>query len=492
MKATATRGRVDALGIEKNIRWWQYLGDAQGLVVNGLVSGMVGLLTYFYTDKVGMAAGTAALAILLAKVFDSFTDLIMGPIVDRTRTRWGKARPWFLFMALPAGVSLPLMFMIPAGAGGAFQFAWAVLTNAFATSVVMTALMIPYGVLLVYSTRSPAERTAMSIWRAVFSFIAGAIVAIMAVPMANMLGGTQDAWIKLAVIFGVLATIASLLVFFTARERFDDEGAERQASDVPYLEGLSFLFRNKHWVLLLIVNLMASIGYALGGAGGVYYAKWILGDENLVGLLGAVGFLPFLIGFAIIGPLSKRFGITNIIRVGLVLAILASVVRSFNPYSLELTLATSFFSGLGLVPMMVSVGVLTSFIAEYNELHFGNNLAGLNASATGFGSKLSAGLGAALIGWLLALGAYDPNLPAQGQGAINAILAFSIWVPGALALVELVALHWFDLEKHYPSIVGQLAERRAAAQGVVVASAEGATPVVTADPAVSDHSDPRP
>lgn len=484
--ATGARApRTDALGINKNIRWWQYLGDAQGMVTNGLVSGMVGLLTYFYTDKVGMAAGTAALAILVAKVIDAFTDLIMGPIVDRTRTRWGKARPWFLFMALPAGVAIPLLFMVPINASEPTQFVWAVLTNVFATSIVITALMIPYGVLLVYSTRSPSERTAMSIWRAVFSFVAGAVVAIVAVPLANMLGGTQQSWILLATIFGVLATIATLLVFVSTRERFTDEGAARQASDVPYLEGLRFLFRNKYWLLLLVVNLMANIGYALGGAGGVYYAKWVLGDENLVGLLGAVGFLPFIVGFSIIGPLSKKFGITTIIRVGLVLAIIASIVRSFNPYSLELTLGTAFLSSLGLVPIMVSVGVLNSFIAEYNELHFGNNLAGLNASAGGFGGKIAAGLGASMIGWLLALGNYDPNLPAQGPGAINAILAFSIWVPGVLALVQLIALRWFDLEKRYPSILSELSERRAAAAGVVAGSSIS-TGTATAEQVIAD------
>ncbi|WP_232548693.1 MFS transporter [Propioniciclava soli] len=465
------RSTTDSLGVEKSVRPGNYLADAFAQVAMNSITGLVGLLVFVYTDKVGMAAGTAGLAIFLAKIVDAFTDLVMGPLVDRTNTRWGKARPWFLWMALPAAVVVPLLFTVPSGASDGTQLAWALGTNILATGVVATALGIPYAVLMVYATKSSQERGSRGLFRAIAGFLAGAVLSIFAVPLSNMLGGDQAAWQKLGIAFGVIAGLASLIVFLGTRERNEVAAESSTEAAPPVREGLLFLLRNPYWVKLLIFGLLANMVWGLGGASGVYWAKWVMGDENIVALLGTVGLLPYVVGFAAIGPLNKRFGLTNVLRWSLVLTVVSFVIRSLAPANLTVVLVGGALGGLGGIAMMVNTIVLVSLIAEWNELKFGHNLAGLNASASNFGGKIGAGVGAAMIGWILAATAYDPSLPAQETPAYLGILAFSMWIPGLLALIQWLLLWRFDLEKIYPGVIAELEERRAAARADAAAVA---------------------
>ena len=209
---------LDSMGVQKSMRMTDYLGDGLGQMPLNIMSGLVGQLTYFYTEKVGLAAGMVATMLLVAKIIDAFSDLLMGKIVDAGKSPKGKCRPWFIRMAIPVFVMIVLLFTVPKNAGSGVQAAYVLITNILITAVVYTAVAIPYGALMAMRTESSEERGKMGIFRAAFGYLAGMIIAILLIPITNMLGGTQSAWIKVAVIFGLISVLSLLLLYKVSKE----------------------------------------------------------------------------------------------------------------------------------------------------------------------------------------------------------------------------------------------------------------------------------
>lgn len=460
---------VDRMGVQKSMRKIDYFGDGLGQIPLNIMSGLVGQLTYFYTEKVGLAAGMIGTMLLIAKLFDAVTDLIMGKIMDAGHSPKGKCRPWFLRMAIPTLVMIVMMFTVPKNAGFGFQMGYVLVTNILLSAVVYTAIAIPYGALMAVRTASSEERGKMGTFRAAFGYIAGMFIAILLVPVTNMLGGDQAAWIKLAVILAVISFVSLLVLYKVTKENVtvqatENSGEKAEAEkedDVSFAEGLKLLFKNKYWVLMLIANMLMSISYALAGSGGTYYAKYILGNDNLVALLGAVGLIPTFLGFILVGPLAGKFGMTKTTVGCAVLGAAACVVRAFTPYSIVSCILGGACTTFATIPMMCLFGAMVNNCVEYNEWKFGKRLVGMTNSASSFGGKISGGIGGSLIGWLLGAAGYNAMLEVQPKAVDTAIFAFSIYIPLALFIGLIILLKMYDLEKKYPEIMADLQERRA-------------------------------
>lgn len=455
---------VDSQGIQKTIRGYQYFGDGMTQLALNSISGLIGMITYFYTDKVGVAAAATGTILLISKIIDAFTDLIMGRIVDKTNTKYGKARPWLLWMSIPTFVAVILLFYVPINAGSGTKFAYGLITNIFATAIVYTAIAIPYGCLMALVTKSTEERSKMGIYRTALGYLAGMVIAIGIIPITNALGGDQKAWIIVAAIFGVLSSGSLIWTFAVTRER-NGEGVESQTaadedSKVSMKDSIAILFKNKYWVIMLFVMLAVNIIYSLTGSTGVYYTKYILKNENLVALLGGVGLIPVIIGIGITQPMVKKFGLAKTARIAMLIGIVGSIARVIAPYNLIVTLTFGSLVSFATIPLMVVGGVLVNNTIEYNEWKFGKRLVGMSNSASSFGAKIGSGLGGAMIGWILALGHYDGMLAVQPASAINSILAVSIWIPAALLVVIYLLLRKYDLDLKYADIVKELDGRR--------------------------------
>ena len=216
----------DKFGVQKVMRLKDYMGDATGQFALNAMSSLVGQITYFYTDKVGMAAGAAATALLIVKIMDAFTDLIMGNIIDHTKPGKERYRPWMLKAGIPAGIMIAVMFMMPRNIGTAGQLAYALVTNFLLSAVLYTALAVPYTSLMTVRTNSQEERGTMGTWRAATGYVAGFIFAICIIPVTNMLGGTQSAWIKFGIIIGLIVILCCIICYLTSRETATEAGAE--------------------------------------------------------------------------------------------------------------------------------------------------------------------------------------------------------------------------------------------------------------------------
>lgn len=452
----------DKFGIQRVMRRGDYLGDCLGQFTLNAISGLVGQLTYFYTDKVGVAAGAVATAFLVVRIIDAFTDLIMGNIVDHTVINGERYRPWLKRMIIPTALFIILLFTVPSGIASGLQVAYMFVTNFLLSAVIYTIICVPYSALIVVRTSSQEERSRMGTWRAAAGYVSGMVIVVAIIPITNMLGGDQKAWIIFGSVLGIIAAILLLITYLTSRETNPVDAVQEAPEEdaVPMKEAIGYLFKNKYWVLALIMGICANVVYGLGNSSGTYYAKWIYGDDNLMGIMGAVGMIPTLLGFITVGLFIKFLGVTKTLQATFALGALSQILRLINPYHFGYNLLLGCVSTFSNIPMMCVLGVLTAMAIDYNEYQFGKRMVAVSQSANSFAAKIGNGVGTSMIGWSLAIAAYDPDMPALTEAAKQAIFTFNIYAPALMFIIMFVCSLKFDLEKKLPGIHKEIAERK--------------------------------
>ena len=233
----------DINGVQKVMSGRAYLADALGQVPLNTISVLTGQMTYFYTNKVGMAAAAIGTMLLIAKVVDAITDLIMGKIVDNTNTKYGKARPWLLRMIVPVMFAIVLLFTVPK-AGTGIQLGYVLLTNIFVSAICYTAIAVPFYTMIAYKTKSNEEKGKMGTYRSAVGYAIGVALGIGLIPITDALGGDQAAWIKFAVIMAILSGIGLFIAFKGSKERYaGDEEEQAKERSVSIIKGLGMLLR---------------------------------------------------------------------------------------------------------------------------------------------------------------------------------------------------------------------------------------------------------
>lgn len=459
-KITSSKEKVK--NPEREITTKRLIGDSMGQLALNTSSGLLGLITYYYTDIVGVSAALVGTVLLITKILDAFADVGMGVLVDRTKSKYGQARPWLLWMTIPMFISLILLFSVP-DISATGKIVYAVVTNLLFYICVFTPTQIPYNSLMALTTRNSYERSLMGIIRSSSGYLAGMVVAIAFLPMVNAMGGGHREWTLLVGIFAVVAAAGLFIAFISNKEKYNNLQLNELGmfqDKIPVFQSLKLLFSNKYWVQMFFVNTFSAIIFALDVASGTYYAKYIWGNVNLVGIIGAIGIIPIVIGFGFTGPFIKRFGKRNTALGAIFIGIIGASVRLIAPENIILGLAGSIFQTLGMIPLMAVTAAFTTDTIEYGEWKYNKRIVGLTNSVIGFGGKLGTAVGAAMIGWLLALGGYVEQGATQGAAAKQAILALNIYVPIAVLVVLAYCLYQYKLDKEFPQIVKELEERR--------------------------------
>ena len=271
---------LDKDGMQKHLRGKDYLADAMGQIMLNSISAMAGQMTFFYTNKVGMAAAAVATLLLLAKIVDAVTDLFMGKIVDKTNTPEGKARPWLRRMIIPGALSIILLFTVPAGAGS-FRYVYAFLINIFASAICYTAIAVPYYTMMNYQTRSSEEKGKLGTFRAAVGYAVGVGLGIGLMPITGALGDDQRAWVILACCMSVISALGLFTAYRGTREIYhDDEEMSAKEASISIVRGIGILIHNKYWIIITIFGVLMNIVYAVVMAAPIYYAQVIVGNQN--------------------------------------------------------------------------------------------------------------------------------------------------------------------------------------------------------------------
>lgn len=464
---------VDSAGIKKVMRKGDYLADGGGQLAISLMSNIVGQLTYFYTDKVGLAVGGVGAIMMISKIVDALTDIWFGNMIDHSKGGNEKYYKWLLRMLVPGIAIMILIFTVPIQAGQGPALAYALITNILFSAVVYTLIATPYNAVMVIRTNSQEERSNMGVVRAIGSYASGMVISIATIPITNMLGGTQNAWIKFGVLVALVLALALIICYRNGikavRSQQENEAVVRQEEEesVPFIQAVRYLFGNKYWVIVLLFNLITSVTNNIVSASGAYYCKWIFGDDNLVALVGALGLLPVLVGFIFSAPIIKRFGTKKTVYIGTLGVAIMSAVRCLAPTSFVLYIATGLISSLCQIPLMCLYGVLLAMVVDYNEYKYDKKLLAVSSGAVAFGSKVGGGLGSMILSAFLVIGAYDPTLAVATSSMRYAIYGFSNYLPLVINIIMFLVFMKFDLEERLPGIQKELEKRREKKMGNV-------------------------
>ena len=448
----------------------EYIGYALGDTASGFFFQTFNIfLTYYYVDVWGIPATALLVKLPLVRAFGALDDLAMGLLADRTRSRWGKFRPYLLFGAIPYGICGYLMFAGPnLGAGGK-------LTYAYVTYALMllcyTVINVPYSSLMGVISPSPGTRAQASSYRFVGAFGGAFLISLGVRPLVKWLGaGNEMRGFQLTMgIFAAVSIGMFWICFATTRERVTPP--PEQKTNVR--EELGELFRNWPWVMLLVTSVLSTSFAALRSGSTIFYFKYLAGDKGAPILWGwldrstlflTTGALGLLLGTLTLSFFVRRVD-KKFFAAGLsvVTGVCYLAFYFIPPENFIALLAVNALGSFAAGPTSALTWALYGDVADYGEWKYGRRSTALVFSASLFAIKLGILVGGYLVPKFLDHFGFVPNAVQTPTALLGIALAFSI-VPGALALLKAVALFIYPLDrKKVAEIEIDLTARRAAA-----------------------------
>lgn len=433
-----------------------------------LMNATVGtFISFYYTEVAGLPIAAVGVILLLCRLLDGVSDLIMGAIVQRTRTKYGKARPWVLWMAVPFGIAVFLMFFSP-NFGVTGKIIYAAATYMAGIAIIYTAISVPYNTLSALITRDADERTTIATMRQFFGFMGPLFVTTVTLPIVNRLGGGQRGWSILAAAYGILGAAIYLWVFFSTKELDQTnvatdavDEAEKQAMPKGNLgKEIKALFKNQYWLIVLLITLVIFMTYGIKGGVQTYYCKYVMGNENYYSAIAVASQIPNIICCFFIPAIAKRYGKRNVSLVGCVIAVLGGLIMLINPRSLSVLVISTIVNTIGTAPISVCVFAMLGDTASYGEWKTGVRNEALVFSATTFSEKVGNAIGAAMIAFILAGGGFVGAQEIQTPSAILTMTVSMIGAPIIIAVVLGILLYFYKLDKIYPTVIKELEERQ--------------------------------
>ncbi|WP_313260071.1 MFS transporter [Lacrimispora sp.] len=428
---------------------------------NIIYTSMTAFLLFYYTDYAGVSAAAVGTIMLVSRVFDGISDIIMGVIVDRTKSRFGKARPWLLRMCIPFAVSGILLFSVPTGWAQTPKLVYVFITYNLASTIIYTAINVPYSTLNALMTQDPYERSVLSIFRNLLATAGTLIINTFTLPLVEFFGNNASAWTKTFCVLGLLSVIAFLINFFGTKERVKTVEEEKtgEVTVVSFKEGIKALLKNKYWIMITVVLAIFFLNLSINGGATVYFAREILGDSNLVATINSTMNVAQIACMFLIANFVKRFGKRDVFVAGLVVNIAGMLVLTYSGGSATLIIISSIIRGIGGACGGATMWAMVSDTIDYGEWKTGYRTAGLVNSACSFGYKVGSGLGSAMLGWILAVGGYIGGAAVQSASALFSIRICFVLIPIGVYAIGLVIMKFWNLDKEFDGIIADLKER---------------------------------
>lgn len=428
-------------------------GDAASNVVWAALGAFVMM---YYTDVAHISPGVIGMIMLVSRFLDGVSDLIMGLVVDNTKSRFGKARPWLLRMAIPFAIATTLMFSVPDFENKAKIIYIFVTYNLVMT--MYTMINLPYGSLSTLMTDDPYERSVLNIFRQIFAQITSLIITSATLPLIKVFGEGRMAWTITYGIFSAAAAVLFLICFMGTKETVGIAAKERET--VPVKKALFSLLKNKCWVISMLLGTGTCLFFMAISTINSYFCVQVLHNDNMVGTLNAAYIAPMIVFFFFMAPIVKRIGKRNTNLLGWLLILVSYVPLLMAMTSVPVLIVSAVIRGIGYACVMGVQFAIIGDSVEYGEWKTGVRSEGLVFSAQSFGCKVGMGLGNALIGALLSWGGYDGELAVQPDSAITVIKVLYIGMPMIVAVLQMLLMIPYTIEKEYDQMNRELAERK--------------------------------
>ena len=348
--------RVHSKNVEGKEKWLGYLlGPCGALLLNAVLATY---LNVYYTDVLKLTTIWGGLFLvvfpLVSKVIDAVTNIIMGYIIDRTKTAQGKARPWLLLSAPLLFVTGLLLFLVPSG-NQTLQVIWVMISYNLFYSFAYTIYNMSHSLMCPLSTRNTIQRGGLSVFNQISTIMMSGILVALVFPMVimPMIGVDKSLWI---IVMGILSGIAlplTLLEYYFTKERITEEQMATVEKKVPFLTQLKIVFTDKYMIVMFLYFLIYTLGSSLKNIGLVYYCNYVLGTYNdgiTQMLVSVIGGLPMGMGIFAVWPLAKKFGKRNVTLVGFLLYALGSAICWIMPTNLYVVLVGQFIKNIGGLP----------------------------------------------------------------------------------------------------------------------------------------------
>ena len=438
-------------------------------------------LPFFYSNVFGLSLADAGVLMLVTRIWDAVSDPMMGIIADRTKTRWGKYRPYLLFFALPFAVCGVLLFTTPENG----QTVWAYVTYILMMTV-YTGINVPYGSLLNVMTADSDEKSVLSSYRMFFAY-GGSFIALFAwEPLCNMFDRTRvavegagglasistspEAWQKTMMLIAAVCFLLFILSFLLTKEHV------RSESTVSVGQDLKLLLKNKPWWLLIGAALASNLFNTVRGTTTAYFfADYIVKTVEMApqwaflvsaGIFLSIGEIANMVGVVLAVPMSKNLGKKSTYIISMAALIGLSIAFFFLPATtggywmmLVFQLVISVFTGI-ISPLVWS---MYADVADWSELKDGTASTGLIFSSASMAQKFGGAFGGSAVMWLLAAFGYNTMAGAvQTETAILGLRILMSWVPALVAALSILVVWFYPLTKQKMAAVQtDLAARRA-------------------------------
>ncbi len=430
------------------------MGDVACNVVFALTSG---LIVYFYTNVIGISAGLVGTILLLSRIFDGISDLAIAQIMDKVNSKHGKARAWILWMSIPYGLSAIALFSVPAGATTAVQAIYIFITYNLCTTVVYTALNLPYASMAPMMTNDDGDLAKLNLFRMSMSPIGNMIVTACTLPFINKLGGDQRAWIIVTVIYAVIAFGMLMWTFFGCKERFHSTAA-KEAEGLPFLTRLGAALHNKYFIMLILTMVAVSLYQNVNGTCSTYYAQYILGNAERMGVMQTVEKIPWILGVIFLAPFIQRFGKRNLVLAGAVLCVAAQAILIVAPANYTLVLVSAALRGLGEAPFYGCIFTMIADTIEFGHWKTGIRVHALLFSAFTVGQKFGGGIAGWAIGQMMDASGFT-GLASEIPSAVHMVQNLYIYGTIIAWAAVVIFMLFYRLDQQYDSIVADLAKR---------------------------------
>ena len=472
-----TRSQITSVDVTGKEKWLGYLvGPAGALLLNAVLASY---LNVYYTDVLkltGIWGGTFLMIFpIVSKIIDAITNIVMGQIIDRTRTREGKARPWLLLSVILMPVTAILLFTVP-NSSEAVQVIWVMLSYNLFYSIAFTIYNMSHTLMVPLSTRNTRQRGGLSVFNNISAVMISGIIVALIFPMVvmPMLGASKMAWIRTMSIIAILVLPLTLLEYYYTKERVTEEAGEAATSGHSIKEQLKAVIRDKYWVVIMLYYVVYTLGTNFKNIALVYFCNYVLGSYNdgitqtLVSVLGGI---PMGIGIFAVWPLAKKFGKRNVTMAGFVLYAIGGAICWMAPKNMVMVLIGQFIKNIGGLPCAYVFMALFADVLDHIEWKYRFRCDGLSTSIYSVVTTVCVGVSSGIINLCMANTGYiaPEYIEATGEtiGAVqnaatqNMFTIFFVGIEVITAVILILLLRYLDVEKHIEAEQAEIKARQA-------------------------------
>ena len=438
---------------KKYLKWYHKVGYGSGDVAGNCVYALLTAFMMIYlTDTVGLSMGIVSTLIAVSKIFDGVSDFFFGRMIDKTKTKMGKARPWMLWPYIGCAVCLVACFAIPLEWGETSQYVFFFIAYTLLNAVFFTANNIAYASLTALITKNTNERVQLGSFRFIFAFGTKIFIEAITIFAVKWLGGGAMGWRNIALIYAIIGLIVNTISVFSVKELPEaDEGMEEEREEehkLTFLQSFKLLLKNKYYLVICATYILTQIYASLIGIG-TYYTKYILGNEDIFSSISLAINITMVVALVLLPMvIEKMRGMYKLNMIGYIIAAAGRVGVMLAGYAgnVPLMLVFTAVSTLGIAPLQGDMNALIASCSEYTTLTTGQRLDGMMYSCSSLGIKIGGAFGTAICGWLLDATGFVENVT-QNAATTGMLQFLYLWAPIIICGLVFGLLYFLKVEK---------------------------------------------